>query len=166
MHTAFVCDVGGKSWRELRAELEGRNVWVTKPVADLMAWWKGSRRRKVTFSISSIADLGFTEKPTIGELLVRIEQYGTVCDFADGPFVRSVLEQQEGEYALCPVRSLPEHDDCNVYHMGRSGEPTWLDIRSPTPEQTFALDKQVVFRHHTWSTWLRSLLWRLIMAVL
>jgi len=143
--------VGGKSKKELLAELEAKRFNVGDWAKDMMAqkaFTTAFSLWEVDLVTVTVLDLGFPKGATTQEIWSKAKDLSlNLCPAEVGPHLRlAYADQPQGEYLWVAIKQITDSDSTpRVFKVGRDGGERWLHGDGARPEGEWDPDRLIVF---------------------
>ena len=149
-------ETGGREKIELLAELQRVGFTVANQTVDVIlgSEWTLGEKKIIKFARTKVSDLGFTQRPTIEQILARVIELGhNLCEPCDGPAIRlAIKDQPRDDYiwlAMEPIQvaNLGFGVFCVDRHIRARGVALMsLGLNLTSLRKTWRLDRDIIFR--------------------
>lgn len=147
-----ILEIGGKSSKQLEAELKEKKVNVSEYGQDMLRskdFTTLKNPEQIKLVRLKVRDLGFKDGATTQEIYAKAEELGLeLCPAEVGPNLRlQYTDQPLGEWFYIAMKQISGRDGLpSVFRLGRYGDGLWLDDSWALPADGWFPGPGFVFR--------------------
>lgn len=145
-------EIGGKTPRQLQNEMERVGIETSAYVKDMLKnsdFTTLKNPEEINLIQLTVADLGFSDRPTTDEIYARAEELGLeLCPAELGP--QYLLQNPDlplGDWRRVGMKQITDTDgDPCVFKLGPPGAGPWLNATWAEPDDTWPFYEHFLFR--------------------